>query len=109
MKNKKTDKPQKSKETLIPPPVLSVLVILLVLITSIVSATIAANLLHDLLTSVAVFIFTLLILVIVVPYMGLVTGLVDETTLYRTYVLVLKRIPGLDVIIESFIKITQKK
>lgn len=92
-----------------PSELLSLLVIMLVVIASIASATAAAYVLHDLLTSVAVFIFTLLVLAVIVPYLGLAVGLVNDAMWFKTYVLVLKRIPGLDAVIDSFVRVTRKK
>ena len=79
-----------------PSALTSVLVIAFVMVVSVASATAAAAILRDLLTSVAVFIFTLLVLTIVVPYLLLATGTLSEARWFKTYVLVLKRNAGID-------------
>lgn len=88
---------------------ITVLVVTVLLVVSVISATLAAAILHDLLMSVAVFIFVLLVLAIVIPYLLLTLGLVSEDSWLQTYVLVLKRIPGLDAVIDAFTKVTKKK
>jgi len=97
--------PQRSKSIeSAPSAVISILVILLVLVISIASAGIVALLLRDLLASITVFIFTLLVLGIAVPYLGLASGLLSEAVWFKTYVQVLRRVPGLDMIIETLLK-----
>jgi len=57
--------------------------------------------LKDIVSSVAAFIFVLLVLVIALPYVGLMSGAISSQTWFRTYVLVLGKVPGLDSVLNS--------
>ena len=87
-----------------PSQLTTAIVLLIVLVVSIVSAALTSVIIGDLLTSLTVFIFTLLVLAIVVPYLGLSTGLLTETSWFQTYIIVMKRIPGLEVVIDAILE-----
>ena len=68
---------------------------LMALVVSLGSATASYAILADIWGAILVFMFALLILMTVVPYLLLVSGLVNESTWFKSYVMVMKKIPGL--------------
>ena len=102
---KKRKKTSKDAETRVQPgPIVSVLTMLLVLVISAATAAVISVMLDSLLSSLTVFIFTLIVLVIVIPSFALLVGVVGETVWFKTYVLVLKKIPALEVMIDAILK-----
>jgi hypothetical protein len=62
-------------------------------------AVLAAWILGDVLASLAVFFFTLLVLALALPYVGLHTRRLSEATWFRSYLAALRRIPALSLLL----------
>ncbi len=97
---------QSTAMTSTPPPrmptlLTSALVIVLLLFASLLSAILTIAVLDDYLASLIVFIFTLTVLVIGIPAIGLLSGTLSEARWFQTYVLSLKLIPGLATILDK--------
>jgi hypothetical protein len=82
-------------------PFTSMAVIVVVLAISVASAVITMVMLKDILSSLAVFIFVLLVLMIALPYVGMMSGSISSQTWFKTYVRVLGKVPGLDSILNA--------
>jgi hypothetical protein len=83
--------------------------VVVVLAVSFVGATGSYALLRDPIGFILVFVFVLLIMVTIIPYFLLSTAFVNQSTWFKSYVLVLERIPGIEVIIKMILGNIQRR
>ncbi len=77
------------------------LVLSVVLVISLASATTAVALLRDLVMSVLVFVFTLLVLLVIFPALLLLSGDIGEMSWLKVYLEVITRIPALGAFLNN--------
>lgn len=84
-----------------PSQIFVVLTLGLLFVLLVSTLTFSANYLKDPQMVLIVFLVSLIVLVVLLPFIGLSTQMIREETWFKTYLAALVKIPGLDVLINS--------